>query len=148
MTHTHKPHVHNVRLRILRATSADAFPPLEVEAAAPARLVDDYHVVAAAALSDEQQWTWAAELQTVVIPSHECAVRRLAANTDGWDFWLRVIGNEDEAATSDFLVSASHLPADDFEALASGYELGELDVTAVVGPRGSAQFIGVTDGVS
>ena len=127
-------------LRILRATSADAFPALDIEAAAPARLVDTNNVVALGNLDDDQQFVWAAEL-TATLRTHEAAVRRLAENTEGWDFHLRVLGHEGEAPTSDFLVSASHLPADDFEALASGFELGELDVVAVVGPMGSATFI-------
>ncbi|GEM_PF-1775319 len=135
------PTTTTAHIRLLRATSADAFPPLEIEAAVPARLTDDHHVVAVGDLTDEDSFVWAAELQTAVIPSHECAVRRLADPEARWDYHLRVLGHEGEAASSDFLIAASHLPADDFEALASGYELGGLDVTAVVGPFGRAAFV-------
>jgi hypothetical protein len=141
------PTTTTAHIRLLRATSADSFPPLEIEAAVPARLTDDHHVVAVGDLSDEQQFLWAAEL-SAVIASHECAARRLAENDSGFDFWLRILGNEGEAPFTDFLIAASRLPADDFEALASSYEFGELNVTAVVGPRGSATFVGGSESVN
>lgn len=115
------------RIRLLKA-GADAFPALEIAAAAPAVLVDDDHVtVPQDFLTPTLMEVWAAEL-SATIETHVFAARALDADASPWTHWLRVRGDEGEAPTADFVVQARGLPADQLEAAAHGYEYGELEV--------------------
>lgn len=120
-------------LRILRPVREDAFPLVELEAAAPCRLAGDDALLIPKGLTPDATRVWAGELSRE-LSGHPWSLR--AVEGDGpWTHHLRL--EVEGGGFRDFAVAARGLPADELEARAQGYEWVEVE-TFLGSPPGEA----------
>lgn len=118
-------------IRVLRATSEDAFPAIEITAAVPAVVTGDGEVAQQTAVSAHLAADFA-EVLTGFLAGKTWAATPLEDNEAGWTHHLRL--QADDGTFRDLLVVARGIPADDLEAAAHGYESAELEVSLATGP--------------